>query len=79
MTGVTAAAHYDGGRNFVAMIRGRKRYLLLPPSECDKLELIHGSHPSKRHSTVDWTNIDEIKKKSRLAGAHATEVVSTAM
>ena len=28
MKGVAAAAHYDGGRNFVAMLRGRKRYAL---------------------------------------------------
>lgn len=26
MKGVAAAAHYDGRRNFVAMLRGRKRY-----------------------------------------------------
>jgi hypothetical protein len=25
MRGVVAEAHYDGGRNFVAMVRGRKR------------------------------------------------------
>lgn len=27
MKGVTAAAHYDSRRNYVAMIRGRKRYV----------------------------------------------------
>lgn len=27
MRGVIAAAHYDGGRNHVAMVRGRKRYV----------------------------------------------------
>ena len=35
--GVIAEAHYDGGRNFIAMLGGAKRYLLLPPSDCQKL------------------------------------------
>jgi hypothetical protein len=28
MKGVAAAAHFDGRRNFVAMLRGRKRYVV---------------------------------------------------
>ena len=35
--GVTAATHYDGGRNMVAMITGAKRYILSPPYECSKV------------------------------------------
>jgi len=27
MRGVAAAAHYDGKRNFIAMLRGRKRWV----------------------------------------------------
>ena len=56
MRGVTAAAHYDGQRNFVAMLRGRKRYLLMPPEECPKLELLPMGHPSSRHSPFDWSD-----------------------
>lgn len=35
--GVTAATHYDGGRNMVGMITGAKRYILSPPKECSKV------------------------------------------
>lgn len=35
--GVTAATHYDGGRNMVGMITGAKRYILAPPLECPKV------------------------------------------
>jgi len=57
MRGVTAAAHYDGQRNFVAMIRGRKRYVLLPPRACKKLSLLPKGHPSARHSFIDWSEL----------------------
>ncbi len=60
MKGVAAAAHYDGHRNFVAMVRGRKRYVLLPPSECERLELFPRGHPSSRHSQVSWSNLTEV-------------------
>ena len=30
--GVIAEAHHDGGRNFIAIIKGEKRYILLPKS-----------------------------------------------
>eukprot|EP00957_Ditylum_brightwellii_P114457 8726734-Ditylum_brightwellii.AAC.1 len=35
--GVTAATHYDSGRNMVAMVSGAKRYVLAPPNQCAKL------------------------------------------
>lgn len=57
MKGVTAAAHYDGRRNFVAMIKGRKRYVLLPPRACSQLSLLPKGHPSARHSYVDWSSL----------------------
>jgi hypothetical protein len=75
MRGVIAEAHYDGARNFVSMVRGRKRYVLLPPSECDRLHLLPRGHPSARHSTVDWSNIKELDENSDLAEAKATEAI----
>ena len=60
MKGVVAEAHYDGGRNMVAMIQGRKRYMLLPPSSCSVLSLLPLGHPSARHSTIDWSDIEEV-------------------
>jgi hypothetical protein len=35
MASIIAESHFDGGRNFVAMVQGRKRYILNPPSECE--------------------------------------------
>ena len=74
MRGVVAEAHYDGQRNFVAMIRGRKRYILLPPRECDKLSLLPHGHPSGRHSFLDWSSPEVLNKHRELSTATATEV-----
>jgi hypothetical protein len=79
MKGIIATAHFDSKRNFIAMIRGRKRYnhnifhyivcctvslfpryILLPPEECGKLELYPRGHPSARHSSVPWHDIDQV-------------------
>ena len=56
---VVAEAHYDGGRNMVAMLKGAKRYILSPPKDCERLSIIRDkAHPSYRHSTADWSNMD---------------------
>lgn len=83
MRGVIAEAHYDGQRNFVVMVRGRKRYVLLPPSECPKLSLIPRPHPSARHSDLDWSDPAILSPGARnakgepivLGDALATEVM----
>lgn len=57
MRGVISEAHYDSGRNMVAMLRGKKRYILSPPSACENLAIISDrKHPSYRHSIVDWSD-----------------------
>lgn len=80
MRGVAAAAHYDGQRNFVAMLRGRKRYVLLPPSECDRLSLLPKGHPSARHTDFEWGHLgraaeEEAVRKSDPALAAKHEAV----
>jgi ribosomal protein L16 Arg81 hydroxylase len=75
MRGVIAEAHYDGGRNFITMLRGRKRYVLIPPNECPNLSLLQKGHPSARHSSFDWSNINEIKKHEDFLNVKGTEVV----
>jgi hypothetical protein len=63
MRGVIAASHYDSGRNMIAMIRGKKRYLLTPPETCRHLGIISNrDHPSYRHSTIDWSNLTEARE-----------------
>lgn len=60
MRGVIAEAHYDSGRNMVAVLKGAKRYILNPPHECKKLGLITDQrHPSYRHSAIDWSDISQ--------------------
>jgi len=57
--GVTAATHYDGGRNMVGMITGAKRYMLSPPKECSKLGIVASrKHPTYRHSLLNFGHIN---------------------
>ena len=61
MRGIIAETHYDGGRNSVAMIRGSKRYILSPPEACRYLDVISDKkHPSFRHSTIDFVNLERV-------------------
>ncbi|KAL7478642.1 hypothetical protein ACHAW6_004396 [Cyclotella cf. meneghiniana] len=56
--GVTAATHYDGGRNMVAMVTGAKRYILSPPNACPKLGVVTSRHhPSYRHSMLNFGRV----------------------
>jgi len=56
--GVTAATHYDAGRNMVAMITGAKRYILSPPKACTKLGIVSKrGHPSFRHSMLNFAHM----------------------
>ena len=71
MPGIIAEAHYDGGRNFITMQRGKKRYILSPPSECGNLHLLKDG-PSARHSDLDWSDHAQV---GRLNNALATEIV----
>jgi hypothetical protein len=44
----------------VVMLKGRKRYILNPPSACEKLGIIADrQHPSFRHSVIDWSSIPQ--------------------
>jgi len=59
--GVTAATHYDAGRNMVAMITGAKRYILSPPKACPELAIIaENKHPAFRHSLLNFEHLNLI-------------------
>jgi hypothetical protein len=65
MRGVIAEAHYDSGRNMVAMLKGSKRYILTPPETCKRLAIISDKkHPSFRHSTIDFSNLAQAKSNN---------------
>ena len=34
MSGIIAESHYDSGRNFVALVQGKRRYILTAPDQC---------------------------------------------
>jgi hypothetical protein len=58
MMGNTAAAHFDGSRNFIMLFGGERRYILSHPRNCESLALYPRKHPSGRHSAVDWSHPD---------------------
>uniref|UniRef100_A0A7S2SVX9 JmjC domain-containing protein n=1 Tax=Rhizochromulina marina TaxID=1034831 RepID=A0A7S2SVX9_9STRA len=76
MRGIVAAAHYDGSRNFVTILRGFRRYLLGAPRNCKHMHLYHHPHPSARHSEVDWSAPD-LAKFPDFAQARVNEVILT--
>ena len=57
--GTNAEAHFDAIRNFVAILSGRKRYILAPPHQCEHLSLLRRG-PANRHSSVVWTTPEGI-------------------
>jgi len=66
--GVTAATHYDSGRNMVAMILGAKRYILAPPRECSKLGIVsERGNAIFRHSLLNFGHINHLNTKSGIS------------
>lgn len=72
MRGIIAEGHVDGGLNMIAMVRGSKRYILSPPSVCACLHLLSEGQ-SKRHTAVNWSDVDALPEDAR--ACPATEVV----
>jgi len=72
--GVTAATHYDGGRNMVAMIQGAKRYILSPPKECNKLGIINKrGNALFRHSLLNFGHIAHLNNDIGKENMHPQE------
>lgn len=71
MPGIIAESHYDSGRNFIFMARGRKRYIMSSPHQCKNLQMLK-TGPSARHSGVDWTTPEGI---AALGNATGFEVI----
>lgn len=76
MQSVLAETHYDSSRNFAASIGGLRRWILLHPDQCDSLYLLPLTHPSGRHSEVDWTKPD-YDQYPKFATGRANEVILT--
>ena len=46
----------DASRNFIAQVRGARRFILADPEEACAMHLLPRGHASHRHSAVDWKN-----------------------
>ncbi len=81
MKGSIAEAHFDPTRNWIVLLKGRRRYILAHPSQCPHMELYPQGHPSGRHSAVNWSNVTAEQqsgaatKDRPFARAQVTEVV----
>lgn len=75
MKGVIAENHFDAGRNSIAVLGGRRRYILSHPRQCPNLALLPKGHESARHSAVDYANPDVEKYPEFANDALANEVV----
>mmetsp|Transcript_45169 Transcript_45169/g.66480 ORF Transcript_45169/g.66480 Transcript_45169/m.66480 type:complete len:515 (+) Transcript_45169:246-1790(+) len=74
MKGVIAENHFDGSRNWVALLGGERRYILSHPNQCQNLALYPKEHPSGRHSAVDWSNPD-VNLYPQFRSAKSNEIV----
>lgn len=64
MRGIIGEAHYDLGKNMIALIRGNKRYILSPPKECPNLAIVtERKHPSVRQSVIDFSDLEQAKSR----------------
>jgi len=85
--GVTAATHYDGGRNMVAMLQGAKRYILSPPNQCSKLGIFTSKKsPIFRHSLLNFDHLNHMdeagmspEEKAWLEKAATSRAVETVL
>lgn len=88
--GVTAATHYDIGRNMVALMTGAKRYVLSPPRECSKLGIVTTKfHAIARHSELNFAHLDHLdteqgqgmpeQERAWLRRAKTSEAVETVL
>ncbi len=76
MRSVIAEAHFDGSRNAVVMLGGMRRWILTHPDQCSNMHMYGPTHPSGRHSAVDWSKPD-IEKFPNFPKVMGNEVILT--
>ena len=74
---VTAYTHYDTSHNLHTIIRGRKRFLLFPPSAYKYLKLYPSLHTFYRQVQVDILNTTQAQFRELLFETSSLEVVLT--
>ena len=74
---VTAYTHYDTSHNFHAVVLGRKRFLLFPPSSHTVLKLYPSIHELYRQVQTDVLNLTQPEFNELLSHTDIYEVVLT--
>ena len=74
---VTAYTHYDTSHNLHTVIRGRKRFILFPPSAYKYLKLYSSLHTFYRQAQVDILNLTQPEFRELLFETPLLEVVLT--
>jgi hypothetical protein len=74
MKGVIAESHFDSSRNSIAVLYGLRRWIIQHPRECENIYLLPVSHPSGRHSEVDWSKPD-LQAYPAFKNARASEMI----
>ncbi|CBJ25878.1 conserved unknown protein [Ectocarpus siliculosus] len=75
MDGVMSEGHYDGSRNMVALLAGKRRWILSNPHNCAHMHMFRKGHPSARHTSADWTDPNVAAQFPHLQEATANEVI----
>ena len=75
--GVTAYTHYDTSHNLHTVIRGRKKFLLFPPSAYKYLKLYPSLHTFYRQTQIDVLNLTQAEFRELLFETPFLEVVLT--
>ncbi|CAM9511438.1 unnamed protein product [Ectocarpus sp. 4 AP-2014] len=75
MDGVMSEGHYDGSRNMVALLAGKRRWILSNPQNCGHMHMFRKGHPSARHTSADWTDPNVASQFPDLQEATANEVI----
>jgi hypothetical protein len=72
--GVTAATHFDAGRNMVAMVTGAKRYILSPPNQCRNLGIVTArGNAIFRHSLLNFGHINHLNDQQQQNGTNMSD------
>lgn len=71
--GTSTALHYDRTKNFFFQLKGKRRFILLPPGELQVLYLPPTGHPYHRHSllepwdlrAIDWSRYPRFQRTAK--------------
>ncbi|CAM9383704.1 unnamed protein product [Ectocarpus sp. 13 AM-2016] len=78
MDGVMSEGHYDGSRNMVALLAGKRRWILSNPENCAHMHMFRKGHPSARFCTP-YRNVHRIRQLYHFEKGRRTAISSPAL